>query len=64
MPTTSLTDDIYGPGSTGADGAFQYGPNWWRTTYNRPGGVVCWYQGEGSGISGRSPIANIPSPLP
>ena len=41
MPTTSLTDDIYGPDSQSADGAFQYAPDWWRTTYNPPGGVQC-----------------------
>jgi hypothetical protein len=41
MPTTSLTDNIYGPGSTGDEGAFEYGPAWWRRTYNPPGGVMC-----------------------
>ncbi len=41
FPTTSLTDDIYGPNATGADGADQYAPNWWRTTYNPPSGEQC-----------------------
>ncbi|MFL5859916.1 MAG: hypothetical protein ACJ780_03930 [Solirubrobacteraceae bacterium] len=41
FPTSSLTDDIYGPDATGADGADQYAPDWWRTTYNPPGGEQC-----------------------
>lgn len=42
MPTDSLTDNIYGPQSTSAaTGAFQYGPSWWRSTYNPPGHATC-----------------------
>ena len=47
FPTTSLTDDIYGPDATGADGADQYAPNWWRTTYNPPSGEQCHPTGMG-----------------
>jgi hypothetical protein len=66
LPGTSLTDDIYGLDSTGSSGAFQYAPDWWRTTYNPPGGVICRYQ-DGfaeSGESWHAPISNIPPPLP
>ena len=41
LPPTSLTDKIYGPQSTGEDGAYQYEPVWWRDTYNPPGHTIC-----------------------
>ena len=48
MPSTSETDYIYGPYATGHSqggtyyyGAYQYGPEWWRNTYNPPGHTVC-----------------------
>ena len=40
-PTASLTDNIYGPQSTGSSGAYQYEPSWWRSTFNPPGHVTC-----------------------
>jgi hypothetical protein len=68
MPTSSLTDNIYGPTSTGGAGAFQYGPAWWRSTYNPPGHATC---GKGSGSldvnqvwSQNYPPPNIAPPLP
>jgi hypothetical protein len=60
MPTTSLTDDIYGPDATTGEGADQYGPDWWRTTYNPPGGVQC--HPPNTGASWDAP--NISPPLP
>jgi hypothetical protein len=47
MPSTSVTDFIYGKDSTGASGAFAYAPAWWRSTFNAPGHVSCGY-GSGS----------------
>lgn len=48
MPSASETDYIYGPYATGHSqngtyyyGAYQYGPEWWRNTYNAPGHTVC-----------------------
>ena len=61
VPKDSLTDKIYGPTSRGADGAFQYGPSWWRSTYNPPSGIVC-YPPHGDGDDWAPP--NIPLPLP
>ena len=60
MPTTQLTDDIYGPDSTGPDGARQYGPDWWRTTYNPPNGVQC--NPPNSGSSWDAPDIPLPPP--
>ncbi len=48
LPSTPLTDYIYGPYATGHSqngtwyyGAYQYAPVWWRDTYNPPGFVNC-----------------------
>ena len=60
MPTTSLTDDIYGPDAESADGAFQYAPDWWRTTYNPPGGVQCHPPNQSASWEAPSP----PPPMP
>jgi hypothetical protein len=60
MPTTSLTDDIYGPDAFGSNGAGQYAPNWWRTTYNPPGGVQCSPPNSGSSW----PAPSVPPPPP
>jgi hypothetical protein len=63
---TSLTDYIYGPYAAGHSqngtwhyGAYQYGPVWWRDTYNPPGHTVC-----GAQNSGAYPPPNITSPPP
>ena len=41
LPTSALTDNIYGPQATGSNGAFQFAPVWWRDTYNPPGHTAC-----------------------
>jgi hypothetical protein len=41
MPNTPLTNNIYGPTSTGPSGAYQWAPAWWRSTYNPPGYTIC-----------------------
>jgi hypothetical protein len=68
LPSTSLTDKIYGPQSTGSDGAFQYGPTWWRDTYNPPGHVTCQYVTGSTNvkdtISQNYPPPDITPPLP
>lgn len=61
FPTTSLTDDIYGPDATGADGADQYAPDWWRRTYNPPSGEQCHPPNPGSWWSASS-ITRTPPP--
>lgn len=68
LPSTSITDKIYGKQSTGPDGAYQYGPSWWRATYNPPGHVTC-QRGESSMDvnqvwSQHYPPPQIPQPLP
>ncbi|WP_417564453.1 hypothetical protein [Microbacterium sp.] len=62
VPNTSLTDKIYGPASRGADGAYQYGPSWWRSTFNPPSGLVCYPPNGVADVWNTPP--NIPLPLP
>jgi hypothetical protein len=41
-PTTDLTHYIYGKDSADSDnGAYEFGPVWWRDTYNPPGHTLC-----------------------
>lgn len=67
-PTASLTDNIYGPQSTGSSGAYQYEPSWWRSTFNPPGHVTCnQYNSEldvNTLWSNHYPPPSIPPPLP
>ena len=70
LPGTSLTDKIYGPQSTDDQGAYQYGPSWWRSTYNPPGHVACNKSNPsppypaGALWSGYDPPPSIKPPLP
>ena len=68
LPTDSLTDNIYGPGSTGSDGAFEYGPSWWRTTYNPPSHATCGKGASNMDVnqvwSQNYPPPQITAPLP
>jgi hypothetical protein len=80
MPTTSLTDYIYGPYATGHSqsgtwyyggyqyslGYPQYSPVWWRDTYNPPGYVQCAAVGESSPVAdyASQPGQQISSPPP
>ena len=42
VPTTDLTDDIYGEDSTdGGVGAYQYEAAWWRSTFDPPSHTTC-----------------------
>ena len=62
VPATSLTGSIYGPGSQNVQsGAFQYGPDWWRDTYNPPGHTICLSSGF---LSSAFPPPNAGQPLP
>ena len=37
----SLLTNIYGPASTGPNGAYQYQPAWWHAAYPIPHYTVC-----------------------
>jgi hypothetical protein len=57
LPTTSLTDQIFSSASGGAD---QYGPRWFRDTYDPPGRAVCYPSGTSNSflrVPARSSIA-------
>ena len=67
LPTSSVTDKIYVPQSTGEDGAYQYEPGWWRDTYNPPSHSICSaWNGSASGLVPSTAYAppNIAPPLP
>jgi hypothetical protein len=67
LPTTSLTDKIYGTQAAGPNGAFQYEPVWWRDTYNPPSHTICSaWNGSASGLDPSTAFAppNIVAPPP
>jgi hypothetical protein len=60
MPTSTLTDYIFGKYAYTQSGAAAYEPDWWRTTYNPPGGLQC--HPPNSGASWPPPDWTEPTP--
>ena len=56
VPSQSLTDNLTSTNTL--TGAFQYLPQWLRSTYNPPGGVDCTY------IPGNASVAWAPPVIP
>lgn len=67
LPPASLTGKIYGAQAAGNQGAFQYGPVWWRNTYNPPSHTICSaWNGSASGLDPSTAFAppDIVAPPP